>query len=72
LRGIVDSSNIEAVPLIQLPPGDRLVIVQYRYRVRDGFHRFYASILAGFEFLPATIITLAELSEISKNLGLDS
>jgi hypothetical protein len=24
-------------------------------RVRDGFHRFYASIAAGFDYLPAMI-----------------
>jgi hypothetical protein len=26
------------------------------YRVRDGFHRFYASIAAGFECLPGAIV----------------
>jgi hypothetical protein len=72
LKGIVDRANIEPVPLMQLPPGNLLVTVQYPYRVRDGFHRFYASIAAGFEFLPATVTTLAELSERATNLGLDT
>jgi hypothetical protein len=72
LKGIVDSANIKPVPLMQLPPGNRLVIVQYRYRVRDGFHRFYASIAAGFEFLPATVNTLEELSELATDLWPDT
>jgi hypothetical protein len=69
LRGIATEAEIEAVPLVQLPAGDPLAPTPYRYRVRDGVHRFYASIVAGFECLPATIKSLAELLELSRNLG---
>jgi hypothetical protein len=72
LRGIAAGSEIEAVPLMELPAGDRLVLAPYRYRVRDGLHRFYGSIAAGFESLPATIVTAAELQKLSKNLGWDA
>src|SRR5258708_5798374 len=68
LQGIVAVTEIEAVPLMELPAGDRLVLAPYRYRVRDGVHRFYGSIAAGFECLPATVVTVAKLHEISKNL----
>jgi hypothetical protein len=69
LKGIVAGAEIKPVPLIELPAGDFLAPAPYRYRVRDGVHRFYASVAAGFECLPATIVTLAELSALSKSLG---
>jgi hypothetical protein len=69
LKGIVTGAEIKPVPLIELPSGDFLAPAPYRYRVRDGVHRFYASIAVGFECLPATIVTLAELSALSKKLG---
>jgi hypothetical protein len=71
LKGIAAGSEIEAVPLMELPAGDRLVLAPYRFRVRDGLHRFYGSIAAGFECLPATIVSAAKLRELSKNLGWD-
>jgi hypothetical protein len=37
--------------------------------VRDGFHRFHASIIAGFECLPVASTTLAEAIQESRNLG---
>jgi hypothetical protein len=54
LKGIATGAEIAPVPLLQLPPGD-FPAAPYRYRVRNGFHRFYASIAAGFEQLPAVI-----------------
>jgi hypothetical protein len=55
LKGIVTAAEIEPVPLLQLPVFE-FAPNTYRFRVRDGFHRFYASIVAGFERLPAVII----------------
>jgi hypothetical protein len=53
LKGIATGANMEPVPLLELPQHD--IWVPYLYRVRDGFHRFYASIVAGFESVPAVI-----------------
>ena len=42
-----------ALPLVQvieLPEPGR-----YRYAVHNGFHRFYASVAAGYSHLPATV-----------------
>ena len=55
LKGIVAKTEIEPVPLVKLSPRSQLVPAPYGYRVRDGFHRFYASVIAGFECLPATV-----------------
>jgi hypothetical protein len=54
LKGIVSSAEIEPVPLLALPVTE-FPPAPYRYRVLDGFHRFYASIAAGFECLPGII-----------------
>jgi hypothetical protein len=70
LRGIVAGNAIDPVPMVTLPESDHLVRLSYRYCIRDGFHRYYASIAAGFTCLPATVATLEELLEQSKNLGL--
>jgi hypothetical protein len=40
-----------------------------RRRLRDGIDRFYASVPAGFERLPATIKSFAELLKVSRHLG---
>jgi hypothetical protein len=55
LKGIVTAAEIEPVPLLELPTYE-FGPNTYRYRVRDGFHRFYASIVAGFECLPAVVV----------------
>jgi hypothetical protein len=70
LQRIVAGQHIDPVPLVQLPDHDHLLPVPYRYFVRDGFHRFYASIIAGFTFLPASIETLAAVLQQSQSLGL--
>jgi hypothetical protein len=54
-KGIVTAAEIEPVPLLQLPVFE-FAPNTYRFRVRNGFHRFYASIVAGFECLPAVIV----------------
>lgn len=54
LKGIATGAEIEPVPLLEFPQHD-VWPMPYQYRVRDGFHRFYASIAAGFECLPAEI-----------------
>jgi hypothetical protein len=54
LKGIVTGAEIEPVPLLELPVFE-LAANPYRFRVRDGFHRFYASIVARFDCLPAVI-----------------
>jgi hypothetical protein len=54
LNGIATGAEIEPVPLLKLLSSD-FPAAPYRYRVRNGFHRFYASIAAGFECLPAQI-----------------
>ena len=55
LKGIVTAAEIEPVPLLELPVFE-FAPTTYRFRVRNGFHRFYASIVAGFESLPAEIV----------------
>jgi hypothetical protein len=55
LKGIVGAAEIEPVPLLELPVFE-FAPNTYRFRVRNGFHRFYASIVAGFECLSATIV----------------
>ena len=54
LNGIAAGDTIEPVPVAELQPIEFLRN-PYRYRVKDGFHRFYASVAAGFECLPVTI-----------------
>ena len=55
LSGFVADAEIEPVPLFALPPLEFWEPAPFRYRVKDGFHRFYASVAAGFGCLPVTI-----------------
>jgi hypothetical protein len=55
LRGIVEGAQIEPVPLFKPERMSEFVPHPYNYLVRDGFHRFYASIVARFEYLPCLI-----------------
>lgn len=55
LKGIAAGAEIEPVPLRRLPEEAFPDFAPYRFRVRNGVHRFYASIAAGFEHLPAVI-----------------
>jgi len=54
LKGIATGAELDPVQLLELPQHD-VWRMPYQYRVRDGFHRFYASIAAGFESLPSVI-----------------
>lgn len=54
MTGIVTGAEIEPVPLCELDD-DGNPPAPFRYRVRDGFHRFYASVAAGYGSLPARI-----------------
>jgi len=51
LSGFVAGCAIEPVPLLALPAPE-FQPAPFRYRLRDGFHRFYASVAAGFGSLP--------------------
>ncbi|WP_156429878.1 hypothetical protein [Burkholderia sp. FL-7-2-10-S1-D7] len=54
LSGIANGAEMPPVPVVALPPADDPV-GPFAYRVCDGFHRFYASVAAGFEKLPVII-----------------
>ena len=57
LRGIVSGAEIPAVPLLTLVvPDEEVRRPPFGYRVENGFHRFYASVAAGYEKLPAVIL----------------
>jgi len=49
------AAEIAPVALLELPVFE-FAPNTYRFRVRNGFHRFYASIVAGFECLAAVIV----------------
>jgi hypothetical protein len=53
LTGFVADADIEPILLFSLPQLDSYLPAPFRYRVRDGFHRFYASVAAGFKSVPA-------------------
>jgi hypothetical protein len=55
LNGIATGAEIEPIPLLKLPSYE-FTPPPYRYRVCDGFHRFYGSVAAGFWYLPGEII----------------
>ena len=54
LGWMASGAAIQPVPVVRLPPTDDPAR-PFAYRVCDGFHRFYASIAAGFEMLPVEI-----------------
>ena len=54
LTGIPKGAEIEPVPVVELPAAE-FPPSPFRYRVRDGYHRFYASVAAGFECLPVVM-----------------
>jgi hypothetical protein len=56
LSSISSGVALKPVPLVNLPFGDLPSSMNYAYRALDGYHRFYASIAAGFESLPAVVI----------------
>ena len=54
LCGIRDGDSIPAICIELADPGQR------RYRVRGGFHRYYASVTAGFSHVPSNIVDRLE------------
>lgn len=54
LRGFAAGEPVEPVEVVDLPDG------AYRYRVRDGFHRYHLAIAWGFTHLPVAINPWAE------------
>jgi hypothetical protein len=54
LSGFVAGAAIEPVPLLALPEVE-FQPWPFRYRPRDGFHRFYAAVAAGFGSLPGIV-----------------
>jgi hypothetical protein len=54
LKGFVADDDIEPVDAMELPAYE-FCAAPYRYRVCNGYHRFYASIAAGFSFLPVDL-----------------
>ncbi len=54
LRWIADGAEIEPVPLRRLPTVETFRI-PYDYQTCEGFHRYHASVAAGFVLLPAII-----------------
>lgn len=55
LNRIATGAEIDAVPLLELPFVNDYSQRPYRYRVRDGYHRFFASVAVGFKCLPGLI-----------------
>lgn len=67
--GIVPFKKFKMVPVLmalmdpngELPPITVMRISsnqRYQYKVTDGFHRFYAAALAGYELIPALVVQL--------------
>ena len=54
LRGFRKGDAIPPVAVFELPDATK-----FRYRLHDGFHRFYASIAVRFSRIPACIRTEA-------------
>jgi hypothetical protein len=54
LGGMATGAEMPPVSVVALPPADDPA-APFAWRVCDGFHRFYASVAAGFEMLPVVI-----------------
>lgn len=54
LQGFAEGVIIDAVPLKPFPQHD-IQAPPFRYHVLDGYHRFYASVAAGFDCLPSLL-----------------
>lgn len=54
LSGFAADAEIEPVPVAVYPPVD-IPPAAFQYRVGNGLHRFYASVAAGFEYLPVVV-----------------
>ncbi len=54
LEGFVADAELPPIKILILPKLTDISGQPFKYRVLDGVHRFYASIAAGFESVPAT------------------
>ena len=54
LQGFVAGEAIPPIDLLILPTLNDISGQPFKYRVLAGVHQFYASMAAGFEFLPST------------------
>jgi hypothetical protein len=54
-KGFVGDIAIPPIVVFPIPPLHDLSGDPFKYRVADGFHRFYASIAAGFHYVPAVV-----------------
>jgi hypothetical protein len=58
LKGFVAGDAIDSVP-IDAPPGQRA----FAHRVRDGYHRYYCSIAAGYTHLPCIVLPYFDIRD---------
>jgi ParB-like chromosome segregation protein Spo0J len=56
LRGITSHRTIPAIEVIKNDDGE------YEYHVYDGFHRYYASVVLGYKFLPVVVISYSKIA----------
>jgi hypothetical protein len=56
LQGVVAGAELPPIPLEVIANGHEFPPAPFIYRVRDGFHRFYASVAAGFSRVPAEYV----------------
>ena len=52
---MLDDLEVDPVPAFSIPAPEHPPY-PYGYRVADGYHRFYASIVAGFTHLPCRVV----------------
>jgi hypothetical protein len=55
LIGFAARAEIAPVVVVNYPPVDMRPAL-FQYRIWDGFHRYYASVAAGFGYLPVVIV----------------
>jgi hypothetical protein len=55
LKGFVAGDDIAPAEAMELPIFEICVGAAYHYRVCNGYHRFHASIAAGFNMLPIDV-----------------
>jgi hypothetical protein len=53
---MIVGDEMPPVLLQAISDGHEFPPASYAYRVRDGVHRFYASVAAGFTHLPAEFV----------------
>lgn len=54
LRGFAERAIIDAVPLRAFPQYE-FQSAPFRYYILDGYHRYYASVAAGLDYLPSLL-----------------